>query len=168
MRRPEPYSSAITAASRASTQGSRVFARAHVGVGHRLALSTVSGFGKVLPTFGARIAASAPSLPLPSRFEEFAERAQARQRPHQRAAGDVVGAAHGHEGADVRGLEFRELLQRDASAPVLAQENQALPQVALVGFQRLRRQPPFAAQMRQPAADFRREIGRDADEFGFG
>src|SRR5216683_3014827 len=75
MRRPEPYNSAITAASRAQIQGSRVSpARSSASV-RRLAAAIWIGFGRLFPTFGARIADSAPTLPLPSR---------SRKRPNER------------------------------------------------------------------------------------
>ena len=75
MRRPEPYNSAITAASRAQIQGSRVSpARSSASV-KRLAAAIWIGFGRLLPTLGARIAESAPTLPLPSR---------SRKRPNER------------------------------------------------------------------------------------
>jgi hypothetical protein len=75
MRRPDPYNSAITAASRAQIQGSRDSpARSSASV-KRLAAAIWIGFGKLLPTLGARIADSAPTLPLPSR---------SRKRPNER------------------------------------------------------------------------------------
>jgi len=59
MRRPDPYNSAITAASRAQIQGSRDSpARSSASV-KRLAAAIWIGFGKLLPTLGARIADSA-------------------------------------------------------------------------------------------------------------
>ena len=75
MRRPDPYNSAITAASRAQIQGSRSSpARSSASV-KRLAAAIWIGFGRLLPTLGARIADSAPTLPLPSR---------SRKRPNER------------------------------------------------------------------------------------
>ena len=98
-------------------------------------------------------------------FQKTSERAQARQRPHQRAAADVVGAAHRHEGPDVAGFQRGKALQRDFPAPMFGEENQALPEVAGIGFQRLRRQPPFGAQMRQPARHLQRQRRVGAIEF---
>ena len=75
MRRPEPYNSAITAASRAQIQGSRVSPARSSASAKRLAAAIWIGFGRLLPTLGARIAESAPTLPLPSR---------SRKRPNER------------------------------------------------------------------------------------
>ena len=86
----------------------------------RCADAIASGFGKVFGTFGARTAASAPTLPLPLRLEEARERAHAGQRPHQRAAAGAVGAPRRHEGADVLRRQFGELAQRRRAAEMLA------------------------------------------------
>ena len=98
-------------------------------------------------------------------FEEAPERAQSRQRPHQRTPADIVGAPHRHEGPDVAGLERCKARQRHQRAPMLAEKDQTLADVAGIGLQRLRRQPPFGAQMRQPArhlppANYRRRRSR--------
>ena len=66
MRRPDPYNSAITAASRAQIQGSRVSPARSPALAKRLAAAIWIGFGRLFPTLGARIADSAPILPLPS------------------------------------------------------------------------------------------------------
>ena len=47
--------------------GIALLAGALVGIGKRLAAAIWIGFGRLLPTLGARIADSAPTLPLPSR-----------------------------------------------------------------------------------------------------
>jgi hypothetical protein len=44
---------------------------------------------------------------------------------------------------------------------MFGQEGQELQRIALVGFGRLRRHPPFGGKMRQPAAHFTRDIGRE-------
>ena len=75
MRRPEPYSSAITAASRAQIQGSRSSPARSSASAKRLAAAIGNGFGRLLPILGARIADNAPTLPLPSR---------SRKRPNER------------------------------------------------------------------------------------
>ncbi len=51
------------------------------------------------------------------------------------------------------------------AAPMLAEESQALAEVAGIGFERLRRQPPLGAQMRQPARHLQREAFVGAVEF---
>ncbi len=90
-----------------------------------------------------------------------------------------MGAAHRHEGADVGGFERRKTFQRYLRAPMLAEEFEALPDIAGIGFQRLRRQPPLGAQMRQPprhlerdglvgAGEFDRLGGGGGSGFGFG
>src|ERR1700716_2337200 len=109
MRRPEPYSSAITAASRAQIQGSRVSpARSSASV-KRLAAAIWIGFGRLLPTLGARIAGSAPTFPRPLRGGEAPKGAQAAQPPHQGPPADIAGTAHRHEGPDIAGLKRCEL-----------------------------------------------------------
>ena len=87
MRRPDPYNSASTAASRASIQGSRSSpARTSTSL-TRLASATASGLGKVRATFGARTAASAPTLPLPLRSRKRAnDRTPANVRMSERLA----------------------------------------------------------------------------------
>jgi hypothetical protein len=66
-----------------------------------------------------------------------------------------------------------KLLQGDKAAPMLAQEYEALTQVARIGFERFRGQPPLGAQMRLPLHDFGQEIRRGAGKLpairlGFG
>src|ERR1700720_254472 len=65
MRNPDPYNSAMTAASRAQIQGSRDSpARSSASV-KRLAAAIWIGFGRLLPTVGARAAPPAPRPPPP-------------------------------------------------------------------------------------------------------
>ena len=165
MRRPEPYSSAITAASRAQIQGSRVLAGALVGVGKAFGRRHLDRLRQALADLGRADRRQRADLALAFPFEEAPERAQARQRPHQRAAADIVGAPHRHEGPDIAGLERGKARQRHPRAPMLAEKGEALPDVAGIGFQRLRRQPPFGAQMRQPARHLQRDGLVGAVEF---
>ena len=44
------------------------------------------------------------------------------------------------------------------AAPMLGEEPEELADVAGIGFQRLRRQPPLGAQMRQPARHLQRHV----------
>ena len=60
--------------------------------------------------FGARTAASAPTLPLPLRSRKRANAAHAGERAHQRAAADAFGAARRHKRAHVRGRQRGEIL----------------------------------------------------------
>jgi hypothetical protein len=48
---------------------------------------------------------------------------------------------------------------------MLGQKFKELPEVAGIGLQRHRRQPPFAAQMRQPARHLKRDAFIGAVEF---
>jgi hypothetical protein len=48
---------------------------------------------------------------------------------------------------------------------MLAEEGEALAKVAGIGLERLRRQPPLGAQMRQPARDLKRNGLVGAGEF---
>jgi hypothetical protein len=103
-----------------------------------------------LAIFGARIAESAPTLPLPSRSRKRPNERSPASAPHQRSPADLVRAPHRHEGSDVARLERGKCRKRHPCAPVLGEERQALPHVAGIGLERLRRQPPLGAQMRQP------------------
>ena len=132
-------------------QGSRSSPARSSASAKRLAAASGSASAGSLPTLGARIADEGADLALAFAFKKAPERTQARQRPHQRTPADVVGAAHRHEGPDVGGLQRREALQRDPSPQCSLRKVEALAEVAGIGFQRLRRQPPLGAQMRQPA-----------------
>ena len=48
---------------------------------------------------------------------------------------------------------------------MLAEETEKLTEVAGIGFQRLRRQPPLTAQMRKPVRHLKRDAGVGAVEF---
>src|ERR1043165_2140629 len=112
------------AASRASTHGSRSSpARKSVSV-NCFAASIPIGFGKVFGTFGARTAASAPTLPLPLRSRKRAnDRAPARERisaARGRGGGggggggaDAASAPRRHEGAHVARFDGSERRERD-------------------------------------------------------
>ena len=165
IRRPEPYSSAITAASRAQIQGSRSSPARSSASAKRLAAAIWIGFGRLLPIFGARIADSAPTLPLPSR---------SRKRPNERKPASAR-ISERLPMSSARRIAMKALTSLASSAakslsetclPQCPQRNaQALPQIAGIGFQRLRRQPPFGAQMRQPARHLQRQTFVGAIEF---
>ena len=126
-----------------------------------LAAPTASGRGSVLPIFGARTAASAPTLPLPLRSRKRAKRAQAGERAHQRAAADIVGAPRRQEGAHIGRRQRGKLLQRRRAAEMLGEKGEELQHVAPIGFERLRRQPPLGAEMCEPASISAATLGRD-------
>src|ERR1700736_5223347 len=149
MRRPEPYNSAITAASRAQIQGSRASpARSSASV-KRLAAAIWIGFGRLLPTLGVRIADKAPTLPLPScsrnrpnerrpasaRIRErppisparrIAMKATPPPPPQRGPPADIAGAAHRHESPDVAGVKRGETSKRHLRSPVLPEKDQTL------------------------------------------
>ena len=86
-------------------------------------------------------------LALAVAFEEARERARARQHPHQRAAADAVRAPRRHEGAHVgwgRGSPSDARMTRRPRCS--ARNGQELPDVAAIGFDRLRRHPPLGAR----------------------
>ena len=126
----------------------------------RLAASIASGRGKVLPIFGARTAASAPTLPLPLRSRNRREGAEAGERPHQRAAADAGCAPRRHEGAHVGGRELGKVRQRGRAAEMLGEKLEELQHVAPVGLDRLRRHAPLGAKMLEPVFDLGRDLGR--------
>src|SRR5580693_4828329 len=105
----------------------------------RLAASMANGRGRVLPIFGARTAASAPSLPLPLR---------SRKRPKARMP------------ASARMSERLPILPARRAAEVLGKKLQELQHVAPIGFEGLGRQAPLGAEMAQPSLDLGRHFGR--------
>ena len=125
-----------------------------------------SGFGSVFGTFGARTAASAPTLPLPLRSRNRANDRIARQRPHQRTAADAVRAPRRHERAHVLRREPGQFGQRRLAAEMLRQKSQELPDVALVGLDGLGRHPPLGAEMAEPARHLGRHVAGDEGQFG--
>ena len=145
--------------------GIAVLAGALVGIGETFGRRHLDRLRQALADLGRADRRQRADLALAFLLEEASERAQARQRPHQRAAADVVGAAHRHEGPDVAGLQRGKARQRHPRAPMLAEKDQALAEVAGIGLQRLRRQPPFGAQMRQPARHLQRDVVGGAVEF---
>ena len=155
IRRPEPYSSAITAASRAQIQGSRFSPARRRHRSDAWPRAIWIGFGRLLPILGARIADSAPTLPLPSR---------SRKRPNERnPASARISERPPISSARRIAMKARTSLASSAAkrckrhrAPQCSPEkDQKLPQVARIGLEGLRRQPPLGAQMRQPARHLR-------------
>ena len=105
--------------------------------------------------------------PCPCRsFEEAREGAHAGERAHQRAALDALGAPRRHEGAHVLRRQLGERAQRRRAAEMLGQESEELAHVAPVGFDRLGRHAPLAAEMPEPARDLGRDIGRGKGSSG--
>jgi hypothetical protein len=64
-----------------------------------------------------------------------------------------------HVGAHVLRRDFREHFQRRRAAEMLGHEGEELGGVALIGFRRLRRHAPLGRKMRQPAFEFRGDVG---------
>ena len=121
-----------------------------------------SGFGSVLASFGARTAASAPTLPLPLRSRKRAnERVPASMRISERLLMPSA-TPRRHEGTYVLWLETRERRERDALTKMAAQEGEELDDVALVGLDRLRRHPPLGREVAEPVRQLARDIrGRE-------
>ena len=86
MRRPEPYKQRQHRGVAGEHPRLALLAGAHVGVGDAAwPTAMASGFGSVFGTFGARTAASAPTLPLPLRSRNRAnERTPASARISER------------------------------------------------------------------------------------
>ena len=138
--------------------GLALFAGAQIGVG-RCAWpmrSRAASAASSAPSARARRRAPRPCLCRCAR--ETRERAHARERPHQRAAADAVGAPRRHEGAHVLRRELGELGERGRAAEVLGHEGEELRRVALVGVERFRRHPPLGAEMDEPALDLGRDV----------
>ena len=75
-------------------------------------------------------------------------------------------ASPGEEGAVVERFQFRDIGKAGWPAEMAGQELQELAGVALIGFQRLRREAAFAFQLFEPAAPGSGEIGLRIDEKG--
>jgi len=130
MRRPEPYKSAMTAASRAQIQGSRASPARSPASAKRFAATIGTGFGRLLADFWRADRGQGPNLALAFPFEEAAERAQARQRPHQGTPANIVAAPHRHEGPDIAGLKRGKARKRHPRAPMRGKEGEALAEIA--------------------------------------
>ena len=104
-------------------------------------------------------------LALAALFEKAAEGAQPRKRAHQRAAADIVCPPRRQKGAHVGGRERGQFLQRRRAAEMAGEEVQELQHVALVSFERLRRQVALGAEVAEPVLDFGRYLGRDEADF---
>ena len=75
-----------------------------------------------------------------------------------------VGPPRRHERAHIRGRELRKLGKRRRIAAMLREETEELLHIALIGFERLGRHPPLVPDMREPAHDLGRHIGRGEGE----
>ncbi len=114
--------------------GIAVFAGALVGVGETLGRRHLDRLRQALADLGRADRRQRADLALAFPFEETPERAQPCQRPHQRAPADIVGAPHRHEGPDIAGFERRKAGKRHPPAPMLAEKNETLPEVAGIGL----------------------------------
>jgi hypothetical protein len=110
-------------------------------------------FRQAFPNLRGTDRAERAGLAEPFPFQKSSERAQSRQRAHQRPAADIIGAARGHEGADIARLKRGEALQCRQLAPVLAEKRQALPDVTRIGLAGLGREPSLGPQMCKPSHD---------------
>ena len=129
----------------------------------RLAAAIASGFGSVLATFGARTAASAPTLPLPLRSRKRAnERTPASMRISERLPMPSARRA-AMKGAHVVRREPRQRGQRHPAAEMAGEEAEELAHVALIGLDRLRRHAPFGRQICEPAREFACDLGGRGD-----
>ena len=116
----------------------------------RLAAEIASGFGSVFASFGARTAASAPTLPLPLRSRKRAnERAPASMRISERLLMPSARRA-AMKARTSSGSRRDNAGERHAAAGMLGQEDEELPNVALIGLDRLR--PTSAARRRDMQA----------------
>ena len=166
IRRPEPYSSASTAASRARIHCSRSSpARSSASV-TRLAETIGKRLRQRLRHLRRAHGGERADLALAVAFKKSCERPHARQRPHQRAAADVVRAPRRHEGAHVLRREPGEFGQRRPAAEMLRQKSQELPDVALVGLDGLGRHPALGAKMTEPARHLGRHVAGGEGRFG--
>ena len=113
----------------------------------RLAAGMLSGFGRVLPTFGARIAIERADLALALAVRGSAERAQRRPATAS-ASGAPMSPARRmrHEGADVcwsRAAANCASARRASRPSVRSGKPGTGRRSRRIGLERLRRQPPF-------------------------
>ena len=121
--------------------------------------ATGSGRGRVLPIFGARTAASAPTLPLPLRSRKRANaRVPASARISERLPMPSARRA-ARKARTSAGVSARELRERWRAAEVLGEEAEELQHIAPVGLDRLRRHAPLGAEIGEPAVDLGRDLG---------
>ena len=106
--------------------GIAVLAGALVGIGKTFGGRHLDRLRQALADLRRADRRERADLALAFAFQKTSERAQARQRPHQRAAADVVGAAHRHEGPDVAGFQRGKSLQRDLSCPNVRRERSGI------------------------------------------
>ena len=141
------------------------FACAFIGIGKPFGGRYLDRFWKTFCNFGRSNGRKCADLAHAFPLEEAAERTQARQGPHQRASGNIVGPAHRHEGSDIAGFQCCKSRKCHLRAPMPAEKGEALPDVAGIGLQGFWRQPPLGAQMRQPARHLKRGRAIGAVEF---
>src|ERR1700744_4368845 len=133
-----------------------------------LAAPISSGRGSVLPIFGARTAASAPTLPLPvfSRnrpkarkpaSDRISERLPTSSAPpgarKARPSADILCPPRRQKGAHVGGSERGQFLERRRAAEMAGEEAQELQHIALVSFERLGRQITLGTEVAEPILD---------------
>ena len=132
----------------------------------RLAAAIASGRGRVLPIFGARTAASAPTLPLPLLSRK---RAKARRPASARISERLPISSARRAAKKARtsaGVSAASSVQRRRAAEVLGKKSEKLQHVAPIGFDRLRRQPPLGAEIAEPSLDLGGDFGCDEADFG--
>src|SRR3546814_19711961 len=87
------------------------------------------------------------------------QRAQARKMATERARARSLAAACCQEGADVGGAQRMNVRNVRRAAEMAGQETQELTRVALIGFQRVRREPPLPIKALQPCLAPLEKIG---------
>ena len=92
-------------------------------------------------------------------FEKACKRARPSERPHQRAAANIVRAPRRQESAHVLRRETRERGERDPAAEVIAKESEELPYVAPIGLDRLWRHAPLGGEVGEPARHLAGNLG---------
>ncbi len=97
-------------------------------------------------------------------FQESDEGADAGEPARQRPRAGALAPAARHEAADIGHAQLREIGDRRRIADMQRHEGEKLLQVAAIGLERLRREPPLAAQMLLPRIDPRERVGGGEDE----
>src|SRR6202042_1109923 len=77
----------------------------------------------------------------PVTLEIARQRAQRRQRAHQRAALDAIGAAARQEGAQIRGGQPDEIGDCRRRVEAFVEKAEELPDVPAIAVERMRREP---------------------------
>ena len=123
-----------------------------------------SAFGRLFGCFGGRTLVKAVVDGDALALAEAGEGAERRDLPAERARADAVRPAMRHEGAHVGGRQRGNVRERWRRREMAGQEAEELLEIALVGLERILREPPLAAEIAPPSRAPPAEGRRGDDE----